>query len=289
MNLPKIGDHIIVRKANGLMPTHLKNTIQVVAEVNDDAPIHDEGSSVMDSRGTVVRFPATGGSFYTSEWHIVPKIGDKVRATAGLADSNYYGQTCTVTQVAPNEVGVIVRGEFQSIQKPDDTILLGFSEWEPADEVKPSEETGIISDLQAQVRRLTEEVEAQKVAYNDMVRKRDGWRDDFHHQANSLLEEAENRGWCNEYEEFCDRVDGGLRFGEMPRREKEYTVTWQATVVVTVDMSRTYTATSEEAAIEMAQDDYCCTPEESEVVDAVRFGNWEEQDDAYREYEAEEV
>lgn len=291
MNLPKIGDHIIVRKDNGLMPKdYLHNVYPVVGvEENYDNAIDSDGIGRLSTRPAVFFSPATNLRFYTTEWHIVPKIGDKVRATAGLGDSHYYGKTCTVTQVVPNEVGVIVRGEFQSLQKPDDTILLGFSEWEPADEVKPSEETGIITDLQAQVRRLTEEVEAQKVAYNDMVRQRDGWRDDFHHQANSLLEEAERRGWCGEYEEFCDNVDQGLRFGEMPRREKEYEVSWIATVIVQVPMTRTYTARDEESAEEQAQDDYCATPESQDIIDAIRAGNWEEQDDSYREYTVEEV
>lgn len=289
MNMPKIGDTIIVRKANGLMPREIKNTLQVVTHIIDDAPICDEGSSVTDRRGTVVRFSHHSGSLYTSEWEIVPAVGDRVRAISVPGAPGYDGHVCTITDVDPNITGFVLRGEFTSMQKPDDTTNLSFTEWEPADEIKPSEETGIISDLQAQVRRLTDEVEAQKAAYNDMMRQRDGWRDDFHHQANSLLEEAERRGWCGEYEEFCDNVDQGLRFGEMPRREKEYEVSWVATVIVQVPMTRTYTARDEESAEESAKEDYDATPESQDIIDAIRAGNWEEQDDSYREYDVEEL
>ena len=290
MNMPKIGDTIIVRKANGYLPGDLLHSIQIVTDTDAAASIHEVGSGRMSHTGPVVRFqPVGGGNYYTSEWEIVPAVGDRVRAISVPGATGYDGQFCTITDVDPSPTGFVLRGEFASMQKPDDTINLSFSQWEPADEVKPSEETGIISDLQAQVRRLTDEVEAQKVAYTDMVRQRDGWRDDFHHQANCLLDEAEHRGWCNEYEEFCDRVDEGLRFGEMPRREREYEVSWVATVIVQVPMTRTYTARDEESAEASAKEDYDATPESQEIIDAIRAGNWEEQDDAYREYDVEEV
>ena len=287
MNLPKIGDHIIVRYDNGLLPReHLHKIYPVVGvEENYEGPIAANGVDVLDPRPAVFFSTAPNLRYYTTEWHIVPKIGDTVRPTAGLGDNRYYGQACTVTEVIPNEVGVLVRGEFTSLQKPDDSIVLGFSEWEVADAPAST-----VDELQAEIAKLKADLDEMRVRYESADKRAEGWRIDFQHLSNSLLEEAEARGWCNEYEEFCDSVDEGLQYGEMPRREKEYTVTWQTYVTVSVDMSRTYTATSEENAIEMAMEDYYgAAPEEDDVVEAVRSGNWEDSDDPYREYEAEEA
>lgn len=285
MNLPKIGDHIIVRYANGLLSEEYLHKIYPVVgvEENYERPSAANGVDTLDSRPAVFFGPSDHLRYYTTEWQIVPKVGDIVRATAGLGDNRYYGQTCTVTQVIPNEVGVIIRGEFTSVQKPDDTIMLGFSDWEEVD-VVPT-----VKDLQAEIAKLKADLEEARQDAEAHEKRADGWRADFYHQANMLMEEAEQRQWCEEYEEFCDKVDQGLRFGEMPRREKEYEVSWVATIIVEVPMTRTYTARDEEQAEQSAQEDYCATPESQEIIDAIRSGNWEEQDDAYREYTVEEA
>ena len=284
MNLPKIGDHIIVRYDNGLLPReHLHKIYPVVGvEENYEGPIAANGVDVLDPRPAVFFSTAPNLRYYTTEWHIVPKIGDKVRPTANLGDNRYYGQTCTVTEVIPNEIGVIVRGEFTSLQKPDDSIVLGFSEWEPVDAPAPTVD-------EAEIAKLKADLDEMRARCESADKRAESWRIDFQHLANSLMEEAERRGWCYEYEEFCDNVDQGLRFGEMPRREKEYEVSWIATVIVEVPMTRTYSARDEEHAEEQAKEDYCATPESQEIIDAVRGSNWEEQDDAYREYTVEEV
>lgn len=285
MNMPNIGDHIIVRCNNGMMDLKYLHKIYPVTGTDTHFHAYGPGSSELRLDACpIVRFLADGNSLYTSEWEVVPKIGDKVRATAGLDDNRYYGQTCTVTEVIPNDTGVVIRGEFTSLQKPDDTILLGFYEWMPADapEVKPSEEVSIITDLQAQVDRLTEQ-------NSRLLSGVANWEQDWATLTDALHNEADRRGWCNEYDEFVNEVESDLCIGTMPRREREYEVSWEATVIVTVPMSRTYTAASEEEAIEHAKNDYCATPETQEVMDYVSHGNWEESDDSYRGYEAEEV
>ena len=284
MNLPKIGQSIIVRKANGYLPTHLKNSIQIVTGTDTHAPIAEEGESMSSRMGPVVRFqPTEGGTNYTSEWDIVPAIGDKVRAV-GAVLGDYDGHECVITDIYPGIAAYSLTGEFKSIQKPDDTISLSFSEWEPIDapEVKPSEEVGIITDLQAQVDRLTEQ---NRVLLSTVA----NWEQDWTTITDALHNEADRRGWCNEYDEFVNEVESDLRIGVMPRREREYVVSWTTTVIVNVPMSRTYTATSEENAEQMARDDYYTDVETQEVLDAVRDGNWEESRDSYTEYEVEEI
>ena len=284
MNMPKIGDHIIVRCANGLMPLSLKNTIQVVTDFLDYAPINDEGSSGESRRGPVIRFqPGDGGTYYTSEWDIVPAIGDKVRAV-GAVLGDYNGHECVITEILPGVGAYRLIGEFKSIQKPDDTISLHFFVWEPIDapEVKPSEEVGIITDLQAQVDRLTEQNRA-------LLAKVANWEQDWTTITDALHNEADRRGWCNEYDEFVNEIESDLRIGVMPKRERDYVVTWTTSVLVNVQISRNYTAASAEDAAQMAKDDYYTEPDTEDIVTAVRSGEWEESDDPYREYEVEEI
>jgi hypothetical protein len=285
MNMPKIGQSIIVRKANGYLPTHLKNSVQIVTDTETDAVIHEEGSGSPSSRGPVVRFqPTDGGTYYTSQWDIVPKVGDRVIAITVPGASYYDGKECTVTEVNPTDTGVIIRGEFPSMQKPDDTLLFGFSQWTPTSspEVKPSEEVGIITDLQAQVDRFTDQnrILLAKVA---------NWEQDWDTITGALHNEADRRGWCNEYDEFVNEIESDLRIGVMPKREREYTVRWRTTVLVSVEVSRNYTAASPKEAEQMAEDDYYAGPETQDVVNAVHENGWEESDDPYREYEVEEV
>lgn len=284
MNMPEIGQSIIVRKANGYLPTNLKNSIQIVTGTDTHAPIAEEGESMSSRMGPVVRFqPTEGGTNYTSEWDIVPAIGDKVRAVGNTLD-DYNGHECVITDIYPGVMDYRLIGEFKSIQKPDDTISLDFFRWEPIDapEVKPSEEVSIITDLQTKVESLA--------ALNNLLgAKVANWEQDWDTITGALHNEADRRGWCNEYDEFVNEIESELRIGVMPKREREYAVTWTTTVLVSVEVSRNYTAASPEEAEQMAKDDYYATPETQDVLTAVHNGEWEESDDPYREYEVEEV
>lgn len=285
MNMPNIGDHIIVRCANGMMDLKYLNQIHAVTGTEEYFPAYAPGSAELRIDACpVVRFAADGNLFYTSKWEVVPKVGDRVRALVIPGASEWNGEICTVSDVRMFGERVEIRGEFQSRTKPDDTLALTFLEWEPVDapEVKPSEEVGIITDLQAQVDRLT----MQNSTLNGHIAS---WERDWSTLTDALHNEADRRGWCNEYDEFVNDIESDLRIGTMPRREREYVVSWTTTVLVSVPMSRTYTAASEEDAEQMAKDDYYADPEDQEVLDAVRSGSWESSDDSYREYEVEEA
>jgi hypothetical protein len=62
------------------------------------------------------------------------------------------------------------------------------------------------------------------------------WRTDWNLLASSLVEEAENRDWCGEYESFVDRMNSQLRNGELiPRnRDIEVTATFSVTISTTL-------------------------------------------------------
>ena len=124
MNIPKIGDHIVVRCNNGRVPLEHLNKIYPVHDIVEDFHPYAAGST--EDRlpiQTVVRYsPATDHVFYTSEWIIVPKPGDRVTAITVPGSSSYNGHSCTVTSVWATNDSVFITGEFRSIQKPDDTI-----------------------------------------------------------------------------------------------------------------------------------------------------------------------
>lgn len=70
----------------------------------------------------------------------------------------------------------------------------------------------------------------------------------------ALLEEAENRDWCNEYDEFVEGVNSRLGM-ELPEREREFNVEVEATYSLTVPV----TARNADEARERA--------EESDMID----------------------
>lgn len=91
-----------------------------------------------------------------------------------------------------------------------------------------------------------------------------------------LNQEAENRGWCDEFDSIIDEVNDDLPGGfQLPTREKEFEVTWTQTVTVTVDCSATFTARNADEAREMAENYEDAVDAES-IVAAVRYGNYEE-------------
>lgn len=276
MNLPKIGQSIIVRCNNGYMDTKHLNKIYEVVRTSDSHNAYDAGSTESSSYKPVVWFRPedSGTDLYTSEWDIVPAIGDKVRAVRnGLSD--YNGHECVITHIYPGTTAYTLTGEFKSIQKPDDTISLSFSEWEPIDEPAAPVEDPEITRFKAQVETL--------------LRKVADWEQDWVTMTDALHKEADRRGWCNEYDEFVNEIESDLRIGTMPRRERDYEVTWTTTVLVSVEVSRNYTAASPEEAKQMAKDDYYAGPETQDILNAVHNMDWEESDDSYREYEVEEV
>jgi hypothetical protein len=63
--------------------------------------------------------------------NILPKVGDTVKAITVPGMPEYSGKTCVLTEVSGTPDAPYLRGEFQSRQKPDDTINYSFIQWEP--------------------------------------------------------------------------------------------------------------------------------------------------------------
>lgn len=121
---------------------------------------------------------------------------------------------------------------------------------------------------------LTEQLyEASNSAdsYKQMCRNSD---DDFDRIATALCEEAESRGWCEEYSEFCDQVNSTLVTGvRLQPIEREFEIDIEIEATITVVRTVTVTARSQEDATTFVQDD----PEayfdvEAEISDAASMG-----------------
>lgn len=182
-----------------------------------------------------------------------PAINQRVRAY-NVAAPAYEGHETIVTGGHSG----IAYGEFVSISKPDDTIRLSFTsyeeplaQWErellgeaPAQEPRPSEETGIITDLQQQVERLTRE--------RDQARESaQAYSADFAAVGEALMEEAIQRDWCSEYDEFVDRVNSQTKRLDLPIREQEYEVEVTVSGYIETTTTVTVTAYSQENADKM--------------------------------------
>ena len=70
----------------------------------------------------------------------------------------------------------------------------------------------------------------------------------------ALKEEAENRGWCKEYNTFCEEVNSTLEMSELLPLEQEYPVNTRTKAEVEVDHVVYVTATSQEHADSMVED-----------------------------------
>jgi len=104
-----------------------------------------------------------------------------------------------------------------------------------------------------------------------------------------LLQESQDRGWCDEFDRIIDEVNESLPGPfALPVREKEYEVTWDETVTVTVSRCTTVTARNEQDAIDQVRNDGD-EVENHEVIDAVREGHWESDWDCSPDYEVSEV
>lgn len=106
---------------------------------------------------------------------------------------------------------------------------------------------------------------------------------------NRLISESDDRGWCDEFDRIVDEVNELLPGSfQLPTREREYEVEWTEYVTVQVSCSTTVRARNEADAIDMARNEFDGV-HTTDVVDAVRYGNWEVDEYADHDFCASEV
>ena len=92
----------------------------------------------------------------------------------------------------------------------------------------------------------------------------------------ALIAEAEDRGWCNDFDKWVEKVNNRLHL-ELPTRQREFAVT--ATYSVTIKQS--VYAVDEDSAIEVFREEHGLDQHRWDTAD---FDDWDETD-----IEAEDV
>ena len=225
---------------------------------------------------------------------VLPRVGDKCKAkyipsVTGVAAREWTNDYIfTVNRVEPSyrwfqdgetKNGPAVWGDFIS---PTGSVTLYYvTEWEPV------VETDIVEPPKSEEQQEIERLRAALVTEQERRgNERQAAIDAIQIIGQRLIDESNSRGWCAEFDRIISDVNEDLpSWLELPVRQREYVVTWTDYVSISVPRSTTVTAMNEEHAIALAaEDDYGC--DNSDVIEAVRCGNWETTDSS--DYEAEE-
>jgi len=178
-----------------------------------------------------------------SVFSVPPAVGARVRAYEVPGLPEYEGQEVVVAEVN----GSVANAEFKSLQKPDDTVLLGFNAYEvvaaveTADDPRHAELQAKITELEADNSRMSSRINS--------------YCEDVATIGRLLLGEAEQRGWCADYDDFVEAVNGALTVVELPVREQEFDIVVLGTATVSWSRNVTVTARNEEDAIAMVEND----------------------------------
>lgn len=119
------------------------------------------------------------------------------------------------------------------------------------DEITPSRsltDEEMIAYLNEQLYLANDEAQTYKKWHVDL-------RSDLDDITEALRQEAENRGWCSEYNEFCDEVNSKLKHAQLIPLEQEYEVEVEVTATVTTRATLIVMARSQDLAEEMVIDD----------------------------------
>lgn len=199
--------------------------------------------------------------------HNPPTTGKRVRIYDIDVHSDYEGHEAIADE--PSIDATMWWAEVKSIQKPDDTVKVRFASYEQiATEPEPD-----IDALKLAVAALTAEKERLERDLSAVINRAGTYASDFEIVGDLLMQEAENRGWCDEYDEFVDAANEKTSLLELPTREQDYEVEVEGTA--TIGWSRTVTvrARSIENAIFMVKDDPSSHFDMDEAaLEAVQYG-----------------
>ena len=201
---------------------------------------------------------------------VPPAVGARVRGYEIPGFTGYEGQEVVVTEVN----GSVAFAEFKSIQKPDDTVLLGFKEYEVVSVEAPEEVVAAVetaddrrhAELQAKITELEADTSRMSSRINSYC-------EDIDTIGRLLLEEAERRDWCSDYDDFVEAVNGALNVAVLPVREQEFEIVMRGTATVCWSRNVMVTARNEEDAVSMVEDDPSLYVDiDDEATAAIEFG-----------------
>lgn len=104
-----------------------------------------------------------------------------------------------------------------------------------------------------------------------------------------LISESDHRGWCDEFDRIIDEVNESLPGNfQLPTRERDYEVEWTEYVTVQVSCSTTVRARNQIDAVDAARDEFDGV-NTADIMDAIRYGNWEVDEYAEHDFTTTEV
>ena len=209
-----------------------------------------------------------------SVFSVPPAVGARVRAYEVPGLPEYEGQEVVVTEVN----GSVANAEFKSLQKPDDTVLLGFNAYEvvpveAVQPVRPSQETALIGEMRDEITALKGKITELEADTSRMRSRINSYYEDIDTIGRLLMEEAERRGWCADYDDFVEAVNGALNVAELPVRQQDYEIVVRGTATVSWSRNVTVTARNEEDAVSMVEDDPSAYMDiDEEATEAANYG-----------------
>jgi hypothetical protein len=109
--------------------------------------------------------------------------------------------------------------------------------------------------------------------------------EDGYRITNAIYEEAYERDWCHQYDDWAENVNTTLKFFSIPLMHKEYEVTYTIERTQTATVTVKVTARSEDDAEDEANSEYCV----SDLADKIDDDEWTTTNETIEETEAQEV
>lgn len=127
------------------------------------------------------------------------------------------------------------------------------------------------------VANLTEQMFEMGATIDRQVKTIATLHNDHDKISTALREEAENRGWCGEYNTFCEEVNSTLEMSELQFLEQEYEVEVEVKAEISTRYTLMVTASSIENAQSMVEDDPNMFFDPADVaLDAAKTEGWDD-------------
>jgi hypothetical protein len=108
--------------------------------------------------------------------------------------------------------------------------------------------------------------------------------EDGYRITNAIYEEAYERDWCDQYDDWAENVNTTLKFFSIPLMRREYSVTYTIERTQTARVTVQVTARSEDDAEDEADNKY----DTSELVEKIDDDEWTTTNETIESTEAQE-
>ena len=140
-------------------------------------------------------------------------------------------------------------------------------------------EAGVLADTIIDLTRQIDTLKQELDQANKFRIRAEKWERDFMRYSERIMQEANDRDWCSEYDRIMNEIKDDLEIADIPEREEEVNYAWDETYTVTVrrygsrSMRRGYD--SDDIAQAAREENNNSDASSSEIIDAIRDGNYE--------------